>query len=278
MATKKTEKKNETLKKKAVIKKDEVKKDRVVSRKKAVKTVGPATKYHNVTMEALLEASAHLGHLSRKWNPKMKNFLWQDRGGVHIIDLEQTVLQLDEACKALEEAASKGKRIVFVGSKRQAKESVRNTAEKYGVGFVVGRWLGGLVTNWKQMKVRIDYLYKLKEEQEKGEWGHYTKKEKLLKSREIAKLERMLMGVDKLKACPEVLVVVDTQKEKTAIREGKKAGLMVIGLTDTNVDPGAVQYPIPVNDDSHEAIRLVIEALGEAVGRGRAKFKLIEKE
>jgi len=246
--------------------------EKTVKQQKTKKTVGPKTKYHSVTMEELLEATAHLGHLSRKWNPKMKKFIWQDKSGVHIIDLEQTVLLLDEACKMLEEEAARNKRIVIVGTKRQAKDVIKEVALKYEIGYVTGRWLGGLVTNWKQMKSRIDYLYKLKEEEEKGEWAHYTKKERLLKSREISKLERMLEGIDKFKNCPEILVIVDTQKEKTAIREGKIAELTVVGLTDTNADPNVVEYPIPINDDSHEAIRLVIEALGEAIGRGKKKI------
>lgn len=234
-----------------------------------------------VSMEQLLEAGAHFGHMVRRWNPKMRKFIWQARGGVHIFDLEKTENSIRDAASYLEKMAAEGKRIVFVGTKRQAKDLVREAAIKAGVGHVTERWLGGMLTNWGQMKARIDRLNGLKADRESGRLNKYIKKERLLLDREIEKLERFFGGLSESKSTPDVLFVVDTHKEKVAVREAKNRKIKVVGIVDSNADPDFVDYPIPMNDDAVGAIKLVVDALADAVAVGRKQFKdkmVVEKK
>lgn len=226
-------------------------------------------KYTNLSPEQLFEAGAHFGHQIKRWNPKMAKYIWGTRGGVHIIDLEKTVNAVETAGEALEKLVAAGKRVVLVGTKRQAKEAVHKVAGELKIPQVTNRWLGGIITNWKQIKDRINKLDDLKKKRESGELKKYTKREQLEFDREISKLEKFFGGLSKLEGAPEVLVVVDTHKERSAVKEAIRRGLVVIGICDTNSNPDGIEYVIPMNDDSTNAIDLVISALGQAIARGK---------
>lgn len=222
-----------------------------------------------VTAEELFEAGAHFGHMIKRWNPKMKKYIWGKKAGIHIFDLEKTVAKLDEAGDALTKLAAEGKNIVFVGTKRQAKDIVKAVAIENKIGYVTERWLGGIITNWKQVKTRIDKMLDLKKKREAGELKKYTKKEQILFDREIAKLEKFLGGLADLKTAPEVLVIVDTHKERSAVREAKNRGLTVIGVVDTNSNPDGITYAVPMNDDATKAIEIVVKQFGLAIAAGK---------
>ncbi len=221
-----------------------------------------------VTAEDLFEAGAHFGHVVKKWNPKMKKYLWGSMNGIHIFDLEKTISGLTEACKTLTHLASTGKRIVMVGTKRQAKQMVEDEAKRIGVPFITQRWMGGLITNWKQVKQTIDRLNKLKKDKEDGSLKKYTKKEQVLFDKEIIKLERVVGGISTLKEAPEVVVVIDTHKERLVVREASSKNVTIVGLVDSNANPDSVNYVIPMNDDSAKGLEIVIAALGKAIENG----------
>ena len=237
----------------------------------ATKKTVPVVKKARVTAEELFEAGAYFGHTAKRWNPKMGKYIWGKKAGVHIFDLEKTVAKIDEACDALEKLAAEGKNIVLVGTKRQAKEVVVEVAKANKVGYVAERWLGGIVTNWKQVKTRIDKMLDLKKKREAGELKKYTKKEQILFDRDIAKLEKFLGGLADLKTAPEVLVIVDTHKERSAVREAKNKNLTVIGLVDTNSNHDGISYVVPMNDDATKAVEIVVKLFGQAIAAGRAR-------
>jgi len=224
-----------------------------------------------VTPESLFEAGAHFGHIARRWNPKMGKFLYGKKGGVHIFDLEKTMEELEKAGKVLGKMASEGKRIVLVGTKRQSKVLVKEEAIRIGVGYVTERWLGGTITNWEQMKSRIGRLNKLKKGRDEGEFAGYTKKERLLIDREIAKLERFFGGLADLGGMPEAVVVFDVKKDKIAAGEAKSKGVEVIGVVDSNANPDLADYPIPMNDDATAAVEMVIRYLVQEIEKGKKK-------
>lgn len=226
-----------------------------------------------VTAEQLFEAGAHFGHVVKKWNPKMKKYLWGAKNGIHIFDLEKTVKNLNEACKALTIAASTGKRIVVVGTKRQAKLMVEEMAVRVGVPYMTQRWMGGLITNWKQVKRTIDRLIDLKAKKVSGQLKKYTKKEQVLFDKEINRLERVVGGLVNLKDVPEMVVAIDTHKEKLAVKEAKSTGITVIGMVDSNANPDMVDYVIPMNDDSAKGLEIVIGALENAIAMGKKELK-----
>jgi small subunit ribosomal protein S2 len=226
-----------------------------------------------ITVEQLFEAGAHFGHVVKKWNPKMKKYIWGQKSGVHVFDLQKTTELIEDACKAIAEFAESGKKIVWVGTKRQAKLIISDLAEKEGLLFLTQRWMGGLLTNWRQIKLSIDRLNTLKIRRDKGELKKFTKKEQVLFDREIQKLERVLGGISSLKEAPEVLVVIDTHKERLAVREARLKGIKVIGIIDTNADPDMVDYPIPMNDDSAKSLELVINALVNATKEAKKDNK-----
>ncbi len=221
-----------------------------------------------VTAEELFEAGAHFGHVVKKWNPKMKKYLWGAMNGIHIFDLEKTIVGLNEACKTLTHLASTGKRIVMVGTKRQAKQMVEDEAKRIGIPYITQRWMGGLITNWKQVKQTIDRLNKLKKDKEEGNLKKYTKKEQVLFDKEIVKLERVVGGISTLKEAPEVVVVIDTHKERLVVREASSKNVTIVGLVDSNANPDKVNYVIPMNDDSAKGLEIVIAALGKAIENG----------
>lgn len=231
-----------------------------------------------VSLKDLLEAGAHFGHQARRWNPKMKDYLFGVRDGIHIFDLAKTKEGLEEAAKFVKTTAAEGGKIVFVGTKRQAGAIIKEEAKKAGMPFVDQRWLGGTVTNWGEIKKRIDKLLEMKEKKEKGEYKKYTKKEQLLIDREIAKLERKLGGLVGLEDLPEAIFVVDTKKEKAAVREAKRKGIPVVAVVDSNSDPDLVDYVIPANDDAVGAIKMIVSVIGEAAKEGRETWEKKNKQ
>lgn len=225
------------------------------------------------TLEELLEAGCHFGHQARRWNPKMAPYVYGVRDGVHIFDLEKTRAGLDKACKFVEELGKQGKTLLMVGTKRQAKTIVKEEAERAGAFFVSERWLGGILTNWDEIKKRIDRLIQMKDKKDRGEYAKYTKKENLLIDREIAALERFLGGLVGLKEMPGALFVVDTHKEIVTVREGVAKGVPIVGMVDTNADPALVDYVIPINDDAVRSVKLVVSKIGEAYAIGKRQYK-----
>ena len=249
---------------------EEVKEVVVEEAKKEVKVVKSGA---TVTVEELFEAGAHFGHVVKKWNPKMKKYLWGEKNGIHIFDLEQTLSGLSDACKALTKAALEGKRIVLVGTKRQAKAMLEAEAKRVNVPYITQRWMGGLITNWKQVKLTLERLNSLKLKREQGQLKKFTKREQVLFDKEIARLERVVGGVATLKDAPEVIVAIDTHKEKLAVKEAKNRGALVIGLVDSNANPDMVDYIVPMNDDSAKALEIVIGAFGKALEVGLKERK-----
>lgn len=232
-------------------------------------------KKFSVDLEALLEAGVHFGHQVKRWNPRMHEYIWAARDGVHIFDLAVTAEKLEEACEFLSKAASEGKKIVMVGTKRQASEIVKEAAKKAGVFYVTERWLGGTITNWGQIKDRVKKLEDLKAGREAGEFKKYTKREQVLIDREIDRLERFFGGLVGLSSLPDVLFVVDTQKERIAVREAKSRGIKVVGVIDSNADPALVDYVIPANDDAVRSIKIIVETVGEALESGVKNSKKV---
>ncbi len=230
-----------------------------------------------VTVEALFEAGAHFGHVVKKWNPKMAKYLWGAKNGIHIFDLEKTVSSLEEATKALTKAVADGKRIVVVGTKRQARPMVEEMAKRVGVAYLTQRWLGGLMTNWKQVKLSIERLVSLKQKREAGLLKKYTKKEQILFDKEISKLERLVGGLVTLKDTPQTLLVIDTHNERLAVREANAGKAVVIGLVDSNANPDVIDFPVPMNDDSTKALEIVIAAFENAFVQGKKKTAEIKK-
>jgi len=226
-----------------------------------------------ISMKALLETGVHFGHRTKKWHPKMKPYIFTERNGIHIIDLQQTLASIDNVYSLVRETAEKGGTVLFVGTKRQAQEAVAKEAERAGMPHVTNRWLGGMITNWKTMKERIDELKRLEKSRDTGEFALITKKEALIKSRKIEKLQEQLGGIRNMKQVPDLLFVIDVRHEHTAIRESNILGVPVIALVDTNCDPTPIDYVIPANDDAIRAIKLIVAKMADAVIEGHAKYK-----
>jgi small subunit ribosomal protein S2 len=222
----------------------------------------------NVSPEKLLEAGAHFGHQARRWNPKMKDYIYGEEDGVHIFDLFKTKDALEEALGFLHDAAKNDKKIVFVGTKKQVKDSIEKVAKECGCYYVNERWLGGTLTNFDQIKKSLDKLSNLKEDKAEGRLNSYTKKERLLIDREIERLERFFGGLDGLSKSPDVLVIIDLKKGKGAALEAQKMGVASIGIVDTNSDPDLVDYVVPMNDDAGKALDYVLELMAEAIKEG----------
>ena len=222
-----------------------------------------------VAMKQLLEAGVHFGHQTRRWDPRMAEYIFQARNGIHIIDLQKTSKKLDEAYAFIKEQAEEGKTILFVGTKKQAQDCVKEAAEKSGMFYVNERWLGGTLTNFKTIRKRIERLKELETMQEDGTFDVLPKKEVILLKKEMEKLEKNLGGIKEMNEIPNVLFVVDPKKEHIAIKEARKLGLPIVGLVDTNCDPNDVDYVIPGNDDAIRAVKLVTDVLANAVIEGK---------
>lgn len=234
-----------------------------------------AEKKLDVTLEELLEAGVHFGHQSRRWNPKMAPYIYGEREGVHIFDLAKTREALLEALTAITEVSSSGGIILFVGTKRQVADLVRQTAQKAGMPYVNRRWLGGTLSNFEQIKKSVKKLFEMKEKREEpGYKKEYTKRERLLFDREIVKLERMFGGIASLTKVPDMLFVIDTNREKTAVKEAERIGIPVAAIVDTNSNPDNIAYPIPGNDDAVKAVSLIIGLVGKAIGSSKAQIEV----
>ncbi len=220
-------------------------------------------------MRELLEAGVHFGHQTRRWNPKMRRFIFTERGGIYIIDLQKTSDLLEEACDFVRELASKNGTLLFVGTKKQAQDAVEETAKRVGMPYVNHRWLGGLITNWRTMSSRIERLHELRRLNEEDQLDLLPAKERLTMLSELEKLEANLGGVADLKRQPDALFVLDLRKEQIAVREARRLGLPIIGLVDTNCDPDEVDLVIPGNDDAIRSCSLIIRAIGEAIEAGK---------
>ncbi|MCJ7792716.1 MAG: 30S ribosomal protein S2 [Candidatus Marinimicrobia bacterium] len=232
-----------------------------------------------ITLKDLLEAGAHFGHQARRWNPKMEAYLFGVRDGVHIFDLAKTKASLEKAADFVKKTTTEGGLVIFVGTKRQAQAIIKEEAKKAEMPFVDQRWLGGTLTNWEQIKKRIDKLVEMKEKREKGEYKKYTKKEQLLIDREIDRLEKRLGGLVGLEGLPAALFVVDTKKEENAVKEANQKEIPVVALIDSNSDPDLVDYEIAANDDAVGTIKLIVSLIGEAAKKGRETFvKKAKKE
>lgn len=231
-----------------------------------------------ITLKDLLEAGAHFGHQARRWNPKMTDYLFDVRDGIHVFDLAKTKENLEKTAAFIKELTSEGKKIVFVGTKRQAQAIIKEEAKKAAMPFINQRWLGGTFTNWDQIKKRIDRLIEMREKREKGEYEKYTKKEQLLIDREINNLERKIGGLVELEGLPAAIFVVDTKTEELAVREAKKEGVIVVAIVDSNSDPDLVDYLIPANDDAVGAIKLIVSVIAEAAKEGREAWEKKKKK
>ena len=229
-----------------------------------------------VSMKQLLEAGVHFGHQTRRWNPKMAEYIYMERNGIYIIDLQQTVKKLEDAYSFIRELAENGESILFVGTKKQAQDAVREEASRVGMFYVNARWLGGMLTNFKTMRTRIERLAQLNKMQEDGTFDMLPKKEVIKLTNEISKLERYLGGVKDMKKLPGALFVIDPRKEHNAIAEARKLKIPIVAIVDTNCDPDEVDYIIPGNDDAIRAIRLISATMANAVQEGRQGFDVVE--
>ena len=225
------------------------------------------------SMQELLEAGVHFGHQVRRWNPKMESFIFTAREGVHVLDLAQTVSKLEEACDFVAKIAEAGGKVIFLGSKNQARSIIEAEAKRSGANYMTVRWIGGLLTNWEIAGKNIKKLADLKAKKDAGEFKDRTKKENLLIDRHIAKLERFYGGLTGLEKLPDSLFVVDVKKEENACREAKKKQIPTVAICDTNADLSLVDYPIPGNDDAIKAIKIITAAVADAYLEGREKFE-----
>jgi small subunit ribosomal protein S2 len=225
-------------------------------------------KMANITMKALLEAGVHFGHRTQRWNPKMKPFIFTERNGIHIIDLQQTIIRLEQAYNMVRDTVAGGGTVVFVGTKKQAQENLANAAMSCGMPYVNERWLGGTLTNWQTIKQRISYLLELEQRHESGDFERLPKKEALKLEQLIEKLNRRLGGLKHMTRLPDLLFVVDVRREAIAVKEGSILDIPVLAMVDTNCDPDSVDLVIPSNDDAIRAIKLIVNHMADAVDEG----------
>ncbi len=222
-----------------------------------------------VAMKQLLEAGVHFGHQTRRWDPKMAEYIFQARNGIHIIDLQKTSKKLDEAYNFIKEQVEEGKNVLFVGTKKQAQECIKEAALKCGMFYVDQRWLGGMLTNFETIRTRVQRLKNLETMQEDGTFDILPKKEVILLKKEMEKLEKNIGGIKEMDQLPGVIFLVDPKKEKIAILEAKKLGIPLVGLVDTNCNPEELDYPIPGNDDAIRAVKLIADVMANAVIEGK---------
>ncbi|PSR35438.1 MAG: 30S ribosomal protein S2 [Sulfobacillus benefaciens] len=222
-----------------------------------------------ISMKQLLEAGVHFGHQTRRWNPKMKPYIFTERNGIYIIDLQKTVRKVDEAYNFVRQVGADGGRMLFIGTKKQAQEAVADEARRSGDYFVNQRWLGGMLTNFDTIKKRVKRLAELKEQEASGNWDRLPKKEVSSLTREKEKLEKYLGGIEGMRELPAAVFVVDPRKEHIAVTEARKLGIPIVGIVDTNCDPDEIDYIIPGNDDAIRAVRLLTAKIADALIEGR---------
>ena len=221
-----------------------------------------------IPMKKLLETGVHFGHRAGRWHPKMKPYIFTERNGIHIIDLQQTVKLLQESYDLIRDTVVAGGEVLFVGTKKQAQDAIQNEAQRCNMPYVNRRWLGGMITNWRTMKERIDELERLESENEAGEWDTLKKKERLMLTRKIDKLQYRLGGIRSMQGLPRLMFVVDVRRESAAIKEANILDIPVIAMVDSNCDPSSVEYVLPANDDAIRAIRLIMAYMSDAVIEG----------
>ncbi|OEG00430.1 30S ribosomal protein S2 [Vulcanibacillus modesticaldus] len=222
-----------------------------------------------ISMKQLLEAGVHFGHQTRRWNPKMARYIFTERNGIYIIDLQKTVKKVEEAYNFMREIAASGKTVLFVGTKKQAQDSVKSEAERSGSFYINQRWLGGTLTNFATIQKRIDRLSELEKMEEDGTFDVLPKKEVIILKKEKDRLEKFLGGIKGMKELPGALFVVDPRKERIAVAEARKLNIPIIGIVDTNCDPDEIDYVIPGNDDAIRAVKLLTEKMADAILEGR---------
>ena len=231
-----------------------------------------------ISMKQLLEAGVHFGHQTRRWNPKMAEYIFAERNGIYIIDLQKTVKKVDEAYAAICNCIAEGGEILFVGTKKQAQEAIREEAERCGMHFVNARWLGGMLTNYKTIQKRIARLEQLNKMKEDGTFDLLPKKEVIKLELEIEKLEKFMGGIKNMGKLPKAMFIVDTRKEKIAVAEAKNLGIPVVAIVDTNCDPDEIDYVIPGNDDAIRAVKLIAGAMADAIIEGRQGEQNVAEE
>lgn len=224
-----------------------------------------------IQLEELLESGAHFGHQTKRWNPKMEDYLFGQENGVHIFDLTKTKPLLEEALSFITKSIKEGKTVLLLGTKKQIKDKVGEVADEVGVPFINERWLGGIISNFPQMKKSLKKLEEMKANMASGGYNKFTKKERLLIDREITRLERFFGGISGLTEIPDVLFVIDTKRETAAVREANAKNVKVVGIVDSNSDPDMVDYPIPMNDDASKALEYVLNLVKEAILEGKTK-------
>lgn len=229
-------------------------------------------------MKQLLEAGVHFGHRSQRWNPKMRSYIFTERNGIHIIDLQQTIARLEEAYTFIRDVAAEGGIVLFVGTKRQAQENLRIEAERCGMPYVNQRWLGGTLTNFRTIRQRIEYFIELERQKENGEFDRLPKKEALRKERELAKLTRRFGGLRDLLRLPDAIFITDVRREAIAVKEAMTLGIPIVAMVDTNCDPDGIDYVIPANDDAIRAIKLITSKIADAVIEGQEMRGIIMAE
>ncbi len=230
-----------------------------------------------ISMKALLEAGVHFGHQTRRWNPKMRRFIFAERNGIHIIDLQQTVERIENACAFVRDLVANGGTVLLVGTKRQAEETIEIEAKRCGMPYVTTRWLGGTFTNFHTIQGRIDHLVRLEDARARGELDNLPKRERKRIDEEIERLNRYLGGIKEMTSPPAAVYIVDTTKETIAVAEAVRMGIPIVALTDTNSDPDVVDYPIPSNDDAIRAIKLITGRIADAVLEGLAAREFARK-
>lgn len=223
----------------------------------------------NISLEDLLESGAHFGHQVKRWNPKIKEYVYGEEQGVHIFDLVKTKESLEIALTEITKAVKEGRSVLLLACKKQAKDKALEIYQETGISVITERWIGGTITNFSQIKKSIDKLADIKEKLASGFYAKYTKKERLLVEREKDRLERFFGGIANLKSIPDILIVVDIKKETTAISEAGRKGITTVGIVDTNSDPNKVTFPIPMNDDATKALNLVLEYIKQAINEGQ---------
>ena len=231
-----------------------------------------------ISMKQLLEAGVHFGHQTRRWNPKMAPYIFTERNGIYIIDLQKTVRKIDEAYAFMREVGESGRPVLFVGTKKQAQGAIKDEALRCGMYYVNQRWLGGMLTNWKTISTRIKRLNDIKAMEEDGTFEKLSKKEVLMLQRELERLEKFLGGIKEMKEMPAAVFVVDPKKEKIAVKEARTLGIPVVGIVDTNCDPDDVDYIIPANDDAIRAVKLIASSMADAVIEGKQGESFDESE
>lgn len=226
-----------------------------------------------VTMKEMLDAGVHFGHQTQRWNPKMKHFVYTARGGIHIIDLQKTVVRANKAAEFVREVAASGGKMIFVGTKKQAIEPVQEAAQRCGQFYVTKRWLGGMMTNFETIRQSIERLRRIDQMKEKGEFEFFTKKERAKLDKEYLRLNEFLIGIKDMKEAPACMFVVDLPKEHIAVAEAKRLNIPVVAIADTNSDPEAIEHPIPGNDDAIRSIKLFSNLMADAYLEGAADYQ-----